>query len=158
MLENVKHSEFGYTREYRFTKVIYYYYYYQRLITAAETAQDHTINWALRPKYLSHLASVGKNSGTVLHPNGSFGTVSNFPDAGNPHWWKNWNKLYCEWQCMLWAISACAALHLSVGACFEESSWLDWLYTFCLCWVLFILCDDISWFVEHHHLIFFKRQ
>ena len=44
MLENVKHSEFGYTREYRFTKVIYYYYYYQRLITAAETAQDHTIN------------------------------------------------------------------------------------------------------------------
>ena len=29
MLENVvKRSEFGYTREERYTKVIYYYYYY----------------------------------------------------------------------------------------------------------------------------------
>ena len=28
MLENVKHSEFGYTREQHYTKVIYYYYYY----------------------------------------------------------------------------------------------------------------------------------
>ena len=29
MLENVKRSYFGYTREQRYTKVIYYYYYYQ---------------------------------------------------------------------------------------------------------------------------------
>ena len=28
MLENVKHSEFGYIREQHYTKVIYYYYYY----------------------------------------------------------------------------------------------------------------------------------
>ena len=39
MLENVvKRSEFGYTREQRYTKFIYYYYYYYSLPSSRLTA------------------------------------------------------------------------------------------------------------------------
>ena len=44
MLENVvKRSEFGYTRESRYTKVIYYYYYYYSIYM--QTRMVRTLLW-----------------------------------------------------------------------------------------------------------------